>query len=358
MQRLSFFDPDTIPDEMFGHIFSFENLSTLVKIKHVCKTFNRIVSQNQLLWKNLFKKHFYLDIPGTNLMEKFMVHYVCEQVLAHKTPALHIALNILEDEWEKKEPILKKAFEVLSAFKGSDLCASTDLIWVNYLLGNFYQIGYGSPEKGLELLNSVAAQGNALAMYSLYQLLFPQNSKQAIKWLKLSHTHGCQIATYELADHYQHGWHVKEDMLKYFELLFQLAKNDHAGAALSLVYLYLNSPYCRAYIPFGDIEWEWSYKKPSDILEHEEFSSRGSLKASWYAMNYYSRVENKEKLTFFRARYEKLLEDSIPLRQERAIYWLEKTIEYNTTRKGHCLFMLNKLKQEAESSAASPDCKL
>lgn len=137
----------------------------------------------------------------------------------------------------------KKYAESLRYLK---IAAELGNVEANYLLGCFYDFGYGvkiNYEKAYDYYLFAAENGHVHAQYDLgfafrYARGVERNLEKAIYWFKKSATLECNAGQYELANCYWHGVGVEEDRRLATEYYLKAYKQGYYKAVYGLVKCY------------------------------------------------------------------------------------------------------------------------
>lgn len=401
---MGFFENDEILERMalsadnLFEILSHLKLKDLVNTQLICKKFGEI-SRNEQLWNKLFKKHFYVDITGSNSMQRFIFHYSCMRAIEYRIPDFKPAISanssvkLQNEEFQKyhqaaekvKKDFVTSTYKKLCAFIDNDKLKQ-DIYSTTYLQGQFLLTHYAyfkdsqhAVKHGKKLIFKAAENGHPAAMLDLLRSDLSLNEfteEQKNNWINKLYEYKLPDISFRLAIYYQEIYHLNKKNLgfykNYFELLIQAAKQGQAQAAYELARCYLTHYEVENSIPFDDSEWECfalcielseffqQQEAINDFKEKlnrlERFTKQGIANAASLLVAIYQNGNdlgiqaNRQLATYYRRLAPKLWHASIPARKERAIYWLEQAAEEGVIE---AQALLKKIKETDEHDITS-----
>jgi hypothetical protein len=257
---------DELPDEIWVEILFRMPIKDILHAVKINQKFAAL-ARNDALWAKLFKKHFGVDIIGTNHFEKFILHRQVEDILI-------IALG---PNRAGNVQLIMETMKRLEHFANYRAHVN-DNNWLNYLLGKcslVCSLFIPSEEEkldaqvdGTELLLEAANLQNPLAMITLGTFSSASlSAEQRYAWLLDAEDNLCVEGLYQLFMYYSaampiSGFHA---LPKFFAFLTQSAEAGDARGMLELARRLLLPADAPEYIPATKDEWK------SFNLQHSMF---------------------------------------------------------------------------------------
>ena len=174
--------------------------------------------------------------------EKAQEYYYEAAILGNKQARRCIDAKIIY----KKGFVLYRKKKYAEAMRYLHMAAELGNVEANYLLGCFYDFGYGvkiNYEKAYDYYLCAAENGHAHAQYDVgfafrYARGIERNLEKAIYWFKKSAALECDAGQYELANCYWHGIGVEEDRRLATEYYLKAYEQGYDKAGYRLVRCY------------------------------------------------------------------------------------------------------------------------